>query len=72
MWRGRRSIPEHSSEQKLLMFLSALQAQQVELQRQQATDSLKKGLAARPDKDELIERMAPTLEAWQHHMRTHH
>lgn len=72
MWTRRRSIPEHSSEQKLLMFLSALQAQQVELQRQQATDSLKKGLAARPDKDELIERMTPNLKAGQRHMMTHH
>lgn len=43
-------------KERLLMSLSALQAQQFELQRQRATDSLKKGLAARPEKDELIDR----------------
>ena len=36
----------------------SLQAKQLELERQQATDSLKKGLEKRPDKEELIERMS--------------
>lgn len=35
----------------------SLQSKQQELERQRATDSLKKGLENRPDKDELVERM---------------
>ena len=35
----------------------SLQSKQQELERQRATDSLKKGLERRPDKDELIERI---------------
>lgn len=35
---------------------SALQAQQQELQRSKITDSLKKNLANRPEKDELVQR----------------
>ncbi len=37
--------------------LSSLQSKQLELERQRATDSLKKGLEKRPEKDELVERM---------------
>ena len=33
----------------------ALQAKQHELERQQVSDNLKKGLAKRPEKDELVE-----------------
>ncbi len=39
--------------------LSSLQSKQLELERQRATDSLKKGLEKRPEKDELVERMFP-------------
>lgn len=35
----------------------ALQAAQHELERQKITDSLKKGLESRPDKDSLVESM---------------
>ena len=35
----------------------ALQSAQLELERKQATDSLRKGLEKRPERDELIERM---------------
>ena len=35
----------------------ALQSAQHDLERQLATDNLRKGLAHRPEKDELIERM---------------
>jgi hypothetical protein len=38
---------------------SALQAAQLELERQKITDSLKKGLEHRPDRDALIERELP-------------
>jgi hypothetical protein len=34
----------------------ALQARQLELERQRATDNLKKGLGKRPEREELIER----------------
>lgn len=34
----------------------ALQARQAELERQRATDNLKKGLSKRPERDELVER----------------
>lgn len=34
----------------------ALQARQAELERQRITDNLKKGLAKRPEKDQLVER----------------
>lgn len=36
---------------------SALQSAAQELERQRATDSLKKGLEKRPEKEELVERM---------------
>lgn len=39
------------------LFFSALQSAAQELERQRATDSLKKGLEKRPDREELIERM---------------
>ena len=34
----------------------AIQSAQLELERQQATDSLRKGLEKRPEREELIER----------------
>ena len=34
----------------------ALQARQAELERQRITDNLKKGLAKRPEKEELVEK----------------
>lgn len=37
-------------------MLRAIQSTAVELERQLATDSLRKGLGKRPEKDELIER----------------
>ncbi len=42
-----------------MCHLSSLQSKQLELERQRATDSLKKGLEKRPEKDELVERMFP-------------
>ena len=39
----------------MLTSLSALQAKQLELERQQHTDSLRKHLEKRPEKEELIE-----------------
>jgi hypothetical protein len=39
----------------------ALQSARQELDRQRATDSLKKNLEKRPDKDELVERLFPFL-----------
>ena len=35
----------------------ALQSAQLELERQQASDSLRKGLEKRPEREEMIERM---------------
>lgn len=48
------------------MVARALQAAQQELERQRATDSLKKNLEKRPDREELVERTSfcnciPTL-----------
>ena len=43
------------------ILFRALQATQHELERQQASDSLKKGLGKRPERVELVERM-PLLE----------
>lgn len=40
----------------VVVYYRALQAQQQELERQRITDSLKKGLSHRPDKEELVER----------------
>ena len=37
--------------------IRAIQAAQLELERQQATDSLRKGLEKRPEREQLIERM---------------
>lgn len=37
--------------------LRSLQAKQLELERAQATDSLRKHLEKRPERDELVERM---------------
>lgn len=59
---------------------SALQAKALELERQRATDNLKKGLATRSDRDDLVQRnilpnstAAPALQGHQkeleHHMR---
>ncbi|KAL1613640.1 hypothetical protein SLS54_010394 [Diplodia seriata] len=51
---------------------SALQQKQLELERQKVSDNLKKGLAHRPERDELVERhilpdsnAAPALQAHQ-------
>lgn len=67
-----------------LSYYSSLQAAQLELERQQKTDSLKKHLEKRPERDELIERMSscPTLrpltlgrsprEQFHVHLLTHH
>ena len=41
----------------LHMALRALQSAAQDLERQRATDSLKKGLGKRPERDELVERM---------------
>jgi len=38
---------------------SSLQAKQKELERQQAADNLRKGLAKRPERDELVESSSP-------------
>jgi len=38
---------------------SSLQAKQKELERQQASDALRKGLAKRPERDELVESAFP-------------
>jgi hypothetical protein len=45
----------------LLTTDRALQSARQELDRQRATDSLKKNLEKRPDKDELVERLFPFL-----------
>ena len=42
--------------QSLTQRSSALQSTAIELERQRATDSLKKGLEKRPDREELVER----------------
>jgi hypothetical protein len=62
----RRKIPKFSAAWRwgkgrsklntLLCGFRALQATQHELERQQAIDSLKKGLDRRPEKEELVER----------------
>lgn len=39
------------------LVLRALQSAQQHLERQLATDNLKKGLAHRPEREELVERM---------------
>jgi len=56
----------------------ALQARQLELERQKVTDSLKKGLEHRPDRDTLVERniladsvAAPALQAHQRDLERH-
>jgi hypothetical protein len=41
-----------------LFCYRSLQAAQLALEREQATDNLKKGLERRPERKELIERMA--------------
>ena len=51
----------------LLISFSSLQAAQHDLERQRATDSLKKGLDKRPDREELIERRLPALVYACHH-----
>lgn len=47
----------------ILMFCvrSALQAKALELERQRASDNLKKGLAHRPEREELVERKFPMI-----------
>ena len=45
----------------VLISVRSLQAKQLELERQQATDNLRKGLEKRPEKEELIERKWPQL-----------
>lgn len=42
----------------------ALQSAAQELERQRATDSLKKGLEKRPERDELIERLSTLSHLW--------
>ena len=37
----------------------AIQSAQLELERQQASDSLRKGLEKRPEREELVERTHP-------------
>jgi len=56
----------------------ALQAKALELERQRATDNLKKGLAHRPDRDTLVERnilpdsnAAPALQGHQKELERH-
>jgi hypothetical protein len=57
---------------------SALQARALELERQRATDNLKKGLAHRPERDDLIQRnilpqstAAPALQGHQKELDLH-
>ena len=56
----RKTIQDHWSpdiqQSPLTNPVRSLQAKQLELERQQATDSLRKGLERRPEKEELIER----------------
>jgi len=56
----------------------ALQAKALELERQRATDNLKKGLSHRPDRDTLVERnilpdssAAPALQGHQRELERH-
>ncbi|KAF2427531.1 hypothetical protein EJ08DRAFT_651358 [Tothia fuscella] len=56
----------------------ALQAKQLELERQKITDNLKKGLEHRPERDDLVERnilpesnAAPALQAHQRELERH-
>ena len=62
----------------VLTITSALQAAQLELERQQATDNLRKGLEQRPDRDTLVQRnilpdstAAPALQASQKSLEKH-
>lgn len=62
----------------LLTVHRSLQAAQLELERQQASDSLKKGLERRPEKEDLINRnilpesnAAPALLASQKSLEKH-
>ncbi|PSN70095.1 hypothetical protein BS50DRAFT_571404 [Corynespora cassiicola Philippines] len=57
---------------------SALQAKALELERQRATDNLKKGLSHRPDRETLVERnilpdssAAPSLQGHQKELERH-
>lgn len=57
---------------------SALQAKALELERQRATDNLKKGLSSRPDRAELVDRnilpnstAAPALQGHQKELDMH-
>ena len=59
-------------------MLRALQAKALELERQRATDNLKKGLENRPDRDTLVERnilpdstVAPALQGHQKELEKH-
>jgi hypothetical protein len=54
----RKLIDPSSPESKLNVGLinRALQAAAVELERQRASDSLKKGLEKRPQREDLVER----------------
>lgn len=45
----------------------ALQAQQQELQRQKVTDSLKKGLEQRPEREHLVESTTPYISPYASH-----
>lgn len=56
----------------------ALQARALELERQRATDNLKKGLASRPERDDLVQRnilpsstAAPALQGHQKELELH-
>jgi len=69
------SLPHTSKANPLTR---AIQAAQAELERQQATDSLKKGLEKRPEKEELIGRnilpdstAAPSLQEKQRELEKH-
>ncbi|KKY17979.1 putative rpel repeat protein [Phaeomoniella chlamydospora] len=56
-----RPEPQDLKDRHILLDTNAapaLQAAQQELERQKATDSLKKQLEKRPDRDELVERQA--------------
>jgi len=44
---------------------SSLQSRQKELERQQATDALKKNLAQRPERVELVDRKSIFRTSWQ-------
>lgn len=56
-----RMAPRLLSCKKTSNIHSSLQAAQLELERQRATDNLKKGLEHRPEREELERRMCTTF-----------